>query len=172
LKYLTLLLILLATSAVAAEIQVDKTGAWTYSPIQPNTPAANFTSNAEGALILGARSDAQVNVLIYKQPGTPTAALGDKTDGWKDAIFKKTQASKFSMINQRTRRLSTGKWRYFAEYQSDTGTSTMLNSFLMAQELNGEIHIFLYEGHSKTYKENIAAVRTLLIDLDVTASVK
>ena len=60
-----------------------------------------------------------------------------------------------------------GQTRYIIEFQTDSGTESMLQTAVMGVVVNGELQKFLYEYPQIVYRTEIAEIRALYSSVDL-----
>lgn len=166
----TTLCIFSSSAAFAAlPVQVAGVPGWDFKQIADGDPASRILGGAGAVLIqTGSESEVPVNIAIYDLTEKAAVKAGEvRPLEWRKAVFAGLPKAP-SVIHEAVIK-KEGSIRYLVEYQSDTGTETMLNSILMVTLLNGKVYGFSYENARPIYQKHIAEIRKALRELKVSA---
>lgn len=159
-KFLICILFCNLTWASAPALQVSHVEGWKYVALEKDSFAAKFAAGAAGILTYGQsqRDGPEITVALHQLDLPKTANLGAEASAWHKFMFTGQQNGKVNVVSERTF-LFKGRWRYYIEYESDTGT--MLNTAMLVTVGEGQVRALIYENHRADFKENIANVRNL-----------
>jgi len=160
------LLVLLATSLfpVQAAIHGVHEG-WIFESVKPDTFLHFFTGGASAVMSKRVTNPERgaPSVRIYTIQ-TDVSKLNDSKEVWRAALIQTKK--KMLIMNERFITVK-GQTRYIIEYQTDSGTESMLQSAVMGVVVNGELQKFLYEYPQIVYRTEIAEIRTLYSSVDL-----
>ena len=162
---LILITALLFTAHAQAALRLDNVRDWKVTEVTDGSPEAKLFAGAE---LLLSHSDTKnstgMTVVVHAEQLNGEAPTKN-AESWRKLVLKKV-ANQHFVLNERAFK-KDGQWRYVVEYQTDTGSETMLSSIVLATVVKGELHLFSYENHPKTYQAQIGAVRSLFRDISI-----
>lgn len=122
---------------------------------------ANLRKIFEGSQYLFFTADESAEerpIVKVRELGDATKLKASDKESWRAILFPENGETR--IVTQQT--LLKGKpARYLAEFQTDTGTATMLHSIVLATVVNGKIQILTYEQRRDVYMKNIASIKKL-----------
>jgi hypothetical protein len=165
-KKLILTTALLFAAHAQAAIHVGNTRDWKVTEVAAGSPEAKLFADAELLLSHASTKDSVgMTVVVHSEP-LKVEAPTKNAEAWRKLVLAKV-ANQHFVLNERAFK-KDGQWRYIVEYQTDTGSETMLSSIVLATAIKGELHLFSYENHPKTYQAQIGAVRSLFRDISIS----
>lgn len=162
---LAILLISLSTSAHAAlKAQAD---GWEFGNIPPDSFMARILGPQTKSVMVKIVAPDQEgpNIRIIDVLGD-ASKLNSNVESWRQVILVNLQ-SKPAILNERVVTIN-GQQRYFVEFQTDSGSESMLQTAVMAFVMNGKIYKMLYENRQAIYRFEIVDVRKVFETVKLT----
>jgi hypothetical protein len=154
---LALLLFSVASPAHAA-LKAQAQG-WGYQTVDAGSLMSYMLGQDTKAMLVKIPSSPEQQtpaIRIMDVKGDASKLAGD-IEAWRGVILNKL-VSKPAIINERILTIH-GQQRYYIEFQTDTGTESMLQTSVMAFVMNGKIYKLLYENRQAIYRTEIVDVR-------------
>lgn len=163
-KKLILISALLFTAHAQAALEVGNVQNWKVSQVAAGSSEAKLFANAE--LLLSSSKDGVGMTVVVHAEDVKGEAPTKNPEAWRKLVLQNVTNQHF-VLNEHAFK-KDGQWRYLIEYQTDTGSETMLSSIVLATVIKGQMHMFSYENHPKTYQAQIGAVRSLLRGISIS----
>lgn len=154
--------ILLHSAAAHAntELKLGNLGPWKMTVLQTRSELFN---EAEVALSLP-QGPGEYTPTVFAEK-LPVVAKPESKAEWHHLMFLNVKKP-VVVMNERMFKVGD-QFRYIVEFQSHAGADTALNSVVMAVSLNGEIFVFSYSNHRRTFNRFIPDIRELMRTLDI-----
>lgn len=166
-KVFLIFLALLGTPAFAAlPLDVKNLKGWTLQEIPSDDIAKQLTSGAAATLVRPVDGGMTVNINVHIEAENEVLKkAGENLKAWRKAIFATEGMPPKISIQKEAVVKKDGGIRYLVEYQSNTGSETMLNSVLMITVFKGKTYLFIYEGERSIYLKNAPEVKKALKEM-------
>jgi len=163
-KWLTAALLLISVSAHAeSELKISKTGAWKFTVMPKRSPIFN---DAEATLTLPQENPHDYRPTVYIEK-LPVVAVPESIAEWNNLIFLNLRKNKPMLSRPEMLHRVGSQYRYVVEAQIPQKAETPMNTAVMAVSLNGEVYVFSFSHHQRTYNQHMPAIRELFRTMEI-----
>ncbi|MBX3021571.1 MAG: hypothetical protein KF799_07830 [Bdellovibrionales bacterium] len=161
-RYAIFLALLLAqTKAFATlDFEIKNVTGWKVAEISDRDPVKKLSGGAEATIVReDAATDLTINIFVHTlKSSNDVKPTGTDLVHWRKALFgdRLPKGQRESIIRK------DGVDRYIVEFQSDSGTATMLHSLVMVTTINGKLYAFSYENERGDYLKQAEEIKELL----------
>lgn len=157
-----------AAKATKATLHVSNVNGWELKMLEDGSLAKQFLGGADAALVRQTTDpkDLGAQAKVFHRGQVSAKDLEDNIKQWREQVFGKYMPQAKALVDRTLR--SGNEIRYYAEYQVDEKSETMLHASLVALIVEGELYVIVYEQYPDYYSKNIASVREAFKNLKLT----
>jgi hypothetical protein len=152
-----------AAPAKKAELKITNVGNWELKTLEDGSLAKQFLGDADFVVERKRKpkdiKDLGAQAKVFKRGAVNVKDLSDNTANWRKQVFGEYLSETKALVDRTMK--NGNEIRYFAEYQVDEQTETMLNASLVAIVVDGQLYVMVYEQYSDYFSKNITSVRDM-----------